>query len=385
MDTELLTTVVGWILFLVILLGTVGNILSFIVWTKGERCKTYSASVYLSILSITDTMVLLSTSYFAIRFVTKINFRLNFTGIACRLIPGVHGLLIHFAMIMSSYTVMCVALERLIAVRWPLKAALFTSRRKSLSILLIIAIFSFALNIPWLFAYKLKSFETTPVYNLSKSTPEVESETQESVALFNTASAMMKGHNDTNIENSNNQTNSTNKRRHSVVDNDTKTTTGFTISTDLPNEEALTCQYDPGSFLETEWHVWFVDFVVLFSIPITVTTTCNLILVTTIIRERKRLYSFDSSCSSDLKIVSSGSMTARILAVCVVHCITVGLGSIANIIPDFQDNIGQVDWITLADNVFTCLWFMNNGCNFILYSVFGTAFRRDFKSLFCKR
>ena len=381
MDTELLTTVVGWILFLVILLGTVGNILSFIVWTKGERCKIYSASVYLSFLSITDTMVLLSTSYFAIRFVTKSNFRLNFTGIACRLIPGVHGLLIHFSMIMSLYTVMCVALERLVAVRWPLKAALLTSRRKLLSILLIIAIFSFALNIPWLFAYKEKPFETTPVYNLSKSTPEVESVTQESVALFNNVSAITKGHNDTNIEKNNNQTSSTNIRRHSVVDNDTETTIGVTISTDLSNE----CHYDPGSFLETEWHVWFVDFVVLFSIPITVTTICNLILVTTIIRERKRLYSFDSSCSSDLKTVSSGSMTARILAVCIVHCITVGLGSIANIIPDFQDNIGQVDWITLADNAFTCLWFMNNGCNFILYSVFGTAFRRDFKSLFCKR
>ena len=407
MDIELLTTIVGWTLFLVILLGSVGNILSFIVWTKGKECKTYPAAVYLSFLSISDTMVLLSTSYFAVRFVTKINFRQYFEGMACRLIPGIHGLLIHFSMMMLSYIVVCLALERVFVVRWPLKAAIWTSKRKSITVLVFLTVFSCALNILWLFAYKQMSVQTIPMHGLSGTTPVTESSTNgnELLALLNNESVNKERNEPTSKARTIKIAQRPNENISDVIDveNNNITSRNSTApyeeetKTNAPHQEALStapvdethfCQFDTGSFLaqaEKEWHVWLVDFVILFCVPITIITTCNIILVSTVIRERRRLYSLDSSCSSDLKIDGSGSMTARIVAVCVVHSITVGLGSIANVILEFKDNIGQVDWITFADNLFTCLWFMNTGCNFILYSLFGTAFRSDFRTLFCKR
>ena len=69
-----------------------------------------------------------------------------------------------------------------------------------------------------------------------------------------------------------------------------------------------------------------------------------------------------------------------------VQCVSVGPFSIAALIAGAVPDIKAVDTVHL-DQLFEILvivWYLNNCVNFILYSLFGKAFRRDCADLFRK-
>ena len=66
--------VAGMIFILIITFGIAGNVISFVIWLRGDRCRIFQISVYLVALSVTDTIVLLSGTNLAFEYLTKISY-----------------------------------------------------------------------------------------------------------------------------------------------------------------------------------------------------------------------------------------------------------------------------------------------------------------------
>ena len=149
-----------------------------------------------------------------------------------------------------------------------------------------------------------------------------------------------------------------------------------------------TCHFLSSSFIykyETIWRVWIFDFGLIFSIPLLILTTCNMEALITM-RRRNRNYIMGGFHGNQRENSASRAMTARVIAISVVHCISVGPYSISSLIPSYVNAVNNRDEaIVWLYSFFNFIWYLNNGVNFILYSLFGRAFRRDCKVLFCRK
>lgn len=137
----------GLILFLVIVLGVIGNVVSFIIWTKGKRCRKFAGSLYLTVLAVSDALVLcVYASYFAVDYVFGVSY-LDINVFMCKLgrTPW------HFTLLLSTWIVVCLTVERVLAVRWPLKSGRWMTRRNSRIIITVLIVLCFSPNIPWTF------------------------------------------------------------------------------------------------------------------------------------------------------------------------------------------------------------------------------------------
>ncbi|XP_052774247.1 galanin-like G-protein coupled receptor npr-9 [Mya arenaria] len=124
---------------IIVTAGLVGNILSLIVMkSKALRHKSYSQ--YLCVLAICDTLTLVIRQirsvdeYFLETSYTAVVFR-NFDDFGCKLFNFTE----HVSYLMSSWIIVLMALERLIAVCMPFKK--FMIRKRSGSTLALIAMF----------------------------------------------------------------------------------------------------------------------------------------------------------------------------------------------------------------------------------------------------
>ena len=149
-----------------------------------------------------------------------------------------------------------------------------------------------------------------------------------------------------------------------------------------------TCQFSSSSFVykyETIWRFWIFDFGLIFSVPLIILTTCNIAALVTM-RRRNRNYIMDRYHGNQGDNSASRSMTARVIAISVVHCISVGPYSISSLVPSYVSAVNNRDEaVVWLYSFFNFIWYLNHGVNFILYSLFGRAFRQDCKALFCKK
>ena len=379
MDSDLFISVVGWILLPFIGLGSIGNRFSFIIWTRGESCKNSAASVYLTALSVADTVSLLSATDFAYEYATKTNYVHYLRGFMCRIVPTFW----HFTMMTSSYIVVCVTVDRVIAVFAPFKAARWTSKRKSLIAVIMIVIINFALNLPWLTGYKTMPKPTGTTLISSDTTQNTNDSSTEMINSTNDSI----GANDKNWldhENPNEKQIWTSPNTTLISDIFSTSNQGRENISDIGVEDDLICGPDPDSWLykhERKWHHWFINFVALFIEPIGIIIVLNIAILFEVVRQKNRLQTTDSRRMSQTS--TSDSMTARVIAVCFVHYLTFGPISVAKMVPAYRHNVGVLEPITMLHFVFDLLWIINHGSNFVLYSAFGTAFRKDFRKLFC--
>ena len=102
----------GLILFLIIIFGIVGNALSFVVWSKGRRCKKLPGGIYLRALAVSDTTALaIPALNEAINLVSQFNPRTEL-GFFCKLeIVGRH-----FGLLVSSWIIVCFTIERTVVI-----------------------------------------------------------------------------------------------------------------------------------------------------------------------------------------------------------------------------------------------------------------------------
>ena len=109
---------------ILVILGTIGNVLSAVVMQR-KRLRKYTTSVYLTMLACVDTAVLytgLSRQWVLAVFYTDIRF---LTSGLCKL----HLFLMYFLVQLEAWILVCVTIERLVAVWLPLKVQRIFTRR----------------------------------------------------------------------------------------------------------------------------------------------------------------------------------------------------------------------------------------------------------------
>ena len=139
----------GWWLLqvgtpLIVLIGIPGNILSFLVMNS-RRYRSKSYSHYLCTLAVFDSLVLLS------KYLHRVDSLLQLTGhgrlyssygdAACK----IHNFTEYLCYLMSSWLVLCVTMERFIAVKFPFKKdTLCKPRSAVIAILVLFALMSYS-------------------------------------------------------------------------------------------------------------------------------------------------------------------------------------------------------------------------------------------------
>ena len=347
MDIKQFKFVCGVILFGIIIFGIFGNLVSLYIWSKGPRCRTLPGAVYFIALAASDTLVLcLTATYYAVDFTFEVNLS-DLSVFSCKLLNTTW----HFTLLMSTYIVVCLTVERVIAICWPLQAARWnSSKQRTGLVILVLFVVSFALNIPWTVGNKVLPVNSSGQTNLY-GTPIRQ------ISDLNLTHDRSPGLRETTDEN-------------------------------WRDAEKFTCQSDPSSFVfkyEPEWHKWFIDFCLLFSVPLLIITVCNVIILSIICRRPSTLANQSSSGSGNKYRSMSNAMTLRVVTISVVHCVSVGPYSVAVLVPDFINNVDKNYTITCLYIIFTFIWYINHASNFLLYNIFGKTFRRDLKQLFYKK
>lgn len=321
----------GSILFVMVCFGTVGNIVSAVTWRRGKRCKTFPGALYLTALAISDTLVLCTAgAKYAIELIFQINLW-DLNEVFCKLFHTTW----HFFFLVSTWIVVSLTVERTLAVCQPLKSASRKSRKREFIVICILSLLFLLTNLPFTFGARLIPTAKTSSMEL------------------------------------NNMTNTT-----SIVSGD-KGGKNITVAAEI------ICQAEPGSFYykyENAFHNWFIDFGLLFSVPVGVLTLCNIVMLVTLCRRNRSIIMNLQQSQKHRTEMVPGSMTARVVALSLVQCISVGPFSVAALIPGVLPEIKAVDTVKFIDRlliVLVLIWYLNNCVNFILYSLFGKTFRQD--------
>ena len=132
---------------IILIIGTIGNILSFIILTRKRMTgSTYS---YLAVLAIADTIYLYSGLFKQwIRTLTGYDV-LQVSNWSCKGIT----MLMYTASHYSVWLIIAVTMERYIAVRWPLKAKTMCTKRRAIIVIisLLVGIIGINSHIAWTF------------------------------------------------------------------------------------------------------------------------------------------------------------------------------------------------------------------------------------------
>ena len=277
-----------------IIIGFAGNILSILIWTKGERCRGYQGGPYLVALAISDSCNLcFSGMVFAIEYLFK--FSLYDVNVVCCKLLRPAGF---FFSLLSTWLIVFVTIERTIAVCKPFRSVRWKGKRMSKHLLAICSLFvvCLLLELPWTVGLNI-----VPVDMNSTCFPD---------RMFDIISEKV----DAVMGTRQSEFNGTHR---------------------LPLE---TCQFSSSSFVykyETIWRFWIFDFGLIFSIPLIILTTCNIAALVTM-RRRNRNYIMDRYHGNQGDYSASRSMTARVIAISVVHCISVGPYSISSLVPSYS-------------------------------------------------
>ena len=344
MDTEDFNFLCGIVLSVIISTGLAGNILSVIIWTKGERCRTYQSAPYLTALALSDSCNLcFSGLVYAIEYLFQ--FSLYDVNVACCKLLRPAGF---FFSLLSTWLIVFVTIERTIAVRKPFRSVRWKGKRMSKHLIAICSLFvgCLLLELPWTIGLNI-----LPVDTNSTCFPD---------RMYDVISIKMDAANDAKGA-------GFNKTMTSVLE---------------------TCQFSSTSFVykyESIWRFWILDFGLIFSVPLVILTTCNIAALITV-RRRNSKCIMGGFNGNQGETTASRAMTARVVAISVVHCISVGPYSISSLIPSYVNAINsREEAIVWLYSFFNFIWYLNHSVNFILYSLFGRAFRRDCKALFCKK
>ena len=129
-----------YLMALVLVIGVIANGIIIIVM-RDVSFRKLPLSVYFTALAISDTVVLCFTA--GLQFIKQASemnyFRNTFLCSTC-------GFFINFATGTSSWFIVCIACERLLVVKFPLKARSFTNKTKAVVTLLAVTVVMFLMN-----------------------------------------------------------------------------------------------------------------------------------------------------------------------------------------------------------------------------------------------
>ena len=331
----------GLIIFLIICCGICGNVLSFIVWTKGRRCKKLPGGIYLRALTVSDTIALcIPAMNEAISLVSSVNPKLE-NDFLCKLeIVGRH-----FGLMVSSWIIVSFTLDRTVAIFRPATPKKLISTKGTIALMVIIFLVNFVLNLPYGIVH-----EATQTAVTQSSGPAAEPQ----MAI-----------------------NLSDRHRN---ESDSLTTVSFETETIIVGYKKQ-CLADRSSFFHyANWyHIWFMDVFLIFIIPFTLMTGSNLTVLYFIVT---RKHSTMKKLDKKIKAV-----TMRAVTISVMHCVTSGAFSMSVLIPGFLTRAFSVKYSDeyYISKITLILAILNHSINFLLYSVFGSEFRRDLTDLIRKK
>ena len=332
METRNCEILSGLVLTVIIVFGTIGNILSTVVWTRGHKCKKLPGATYLTAIAISDTLALwLSAFPFAFNFTFAINL-FDTSYVVCKLLHTTK----HFNKLTSVWIIVSLTVTRTLAVCKPLKSLQWTNERTSAIVIGIIVTLAAIANIPWTIGATIivdgneNAEEISAIHEVNKTIRDIESS-------------------------------ATLSRRYGRCD---------------------TCQLQPSSFIykyEKAYHNWFTDFVMLFTLPLIIVTISNILMLANLKHHNEALKTNKSHRHRHSEI---RALTAWVITIGIFQLIAEGFWSISTHVPGFLDGMYKVEGIRCWYVVSVSVWFLNCAVNFLLYNLFGSAFRKDLKRFF---
>ena len=317
----------GLILTIIICCGIFGNTLSFLVWTKGRRCKKLPGGIYLRALAISDTIALLIPAInLAISLLSGHQLTAEYNFICKFEITGRH-----IGLMVSSWIIVCFTLERTLVIFRPTSTVNLITKKVAIVLIIAIFIINFLLNFPFGFVYGLSE-------QAILQRPESISDLSGS--------------------------------QGNVTDN---------VTTGEFDAETIVVGYKKGCFAERSsffhylnwYHIWFMDVFLIFIIPFGIITVSNFTVLYLVISSRNAA---QSKLDSRIRAV-----TMRAVTISVMHCVTSGPFSMGILIPGYFSRAMSVKYSQeyYIRGVCLVLSYVNHAVNFLLYSVFGSEFRRD--------
>ena len=325
----------GLFLSVAICFGIIGNIISYLIWTRGTRCKKMQGGLYLQALAISDTIALcIPATHTAVDNIFSVDLKLE-NAVFCKLENTGR----HFGLLVSSWIIVCFTIERTVSLYKPYRSRKWFNKGRTRAIIVIIFLINFLLNIPYGIVYHLLEIE-----DVENQAPLVEM-----------------------ISNP-------------TVENNGNITANYKNTTVQYKRD---CICDSSSvFAYTNWyHIWLMDFVLIFVVPFTLITISNTaVLLLIVIRHKSK------TLQSTQKSMAFG-VTMRAVTVSIVHCITAGPFSVGILIPQFLDTASSIEYSPeyYADQSAVLLAYLNHAVNFVIYSFLGTDFRRDCAEIFCRK
>ena len=129
----------------------------------------------------------------------------------------------------------------------------------------------------------------------------------------------------------------------------------------------------------SRWYHWSMDVFLIFIIPFRLLTGSNLTVLYLVISRRNKAQS-----KQDSKIKA---VTLRAVTISVVHCLTSGPFAMSVLIPGYHSRAYSIPYSFeyYSSTVILSMAYVNHAINFLLYSFFGSEFRRGCTETFCKK
>ena len=144
----------------VLVVGVIANIIIIIIMRDG-RFRKLPMSVYFTALAISDTVVLCLIAGMQFMKQTTGSYYFISTSLCTTC-----GFLSNFATGTSSWFIVCIALDRLLVVRFPLKAKMFSSKAKAVVTLTFVTAIVFLMNTHFLYMvdYSTTNCQFLPIF-----------------------------------------------------------------------------------------------------------------------------------------------------------------------------------------------------------------------------
>ena len=340
--------VFGILFTFLICFGVLGNFTSIFIWSKGRRCAKSPGKIYLIALAISDTIALcLPVLELAAELLFGIKPQ-NQSLFLCRF--ELYGL--HFGLIISAWIIACFTLERTIAVTYPFRSVHWINKKRRIVIIIVIFISNVFINIPYATGSTLLTTSVKTDVELTVTNVSAVSDSNENNVTSSDVSTLSMPNSD--------------------------------VSTML--KSAAFCGLDSSSFIyihENEYHFWFQDFVVWFTVPFTIIIISNIAIFVELFKRNNQA---TNECRS-WEASEKKAMIKRAIALSVVHCICAGSFSISSLIPGFfRKAYVQKEGHYYYIGIFVAfISFANHSANFVLYNFCGRAFRHDCNDLLCRK
>ena len=331
----------GIILAVIIALGTCGNVLSFTVLVSGRRCRKLFCSAYLIAIAITDTIILLLPAFELCFYLLTNTILRTLSPFLCKFLTFV----LYYSAQVSSWIVVGVCTARAVSIWMPLRTRTWQSR-SAIPYILIMMTVLFIVDLPLIIDAERISIhlDSNFLKNLSDIIKELNLTDSEDIF----------------------QQNKTVKADSFIPQSDNP----IDISFCLLKANSI---YARGKSLRPI----VVDLCLIFAIPFCIITLSNsLIIVKLCIRIR--VFRGDEANKACIKESRIASLTARVLVLSIVHCLSTGPIAIAEVMKasSLENEVTFMIHSTLFKGL-NLLFYLNSGVNFILYCLFGGEFRQD--------